>query len=166
MPKLKKLLPITIPLTLLLSSIIINLLYDYHEIQDIDGMYQMIKEVEGPDKQVKRITFSLYIDIDSESFWGLLQLSDNKEKTDGKILFSGKVSRLVLHDNAVQVEQVKVYPVSADSLEVLFANPALSLLKLLLATDYKVVWHYTLVDQIFCFSNETDTSLRCMKKVI
>ncbi|MCE9785947.1 hypothetical protein [Shewanella algae] len=57
MPKLKKLLPITIPLALLLSSIIINLLYDYHEVQDIDGMYQMIKEVEGPDKQVKRITF-------------------------------------------------------------------------------------------------------------
>ncbi len=70
MPKLKKLLSITIPLALLLSSIIINLLYDYHEVQDIDGMYQMIKEVEGPDKQVKRITFSLYIDIDSESFWG------------------------------------------------------------------------------------------------
>ncbi|MGX2955091.1 hypothetical protein ACWAU3_21755 [Shewanella sp. JL219SE-S6] len=88
--KVKKLLPITIPLALLLSSIIINLLYDYHEVQDIDGMYQMIKEVEGPDKQVKRITFSLYIDIDSESFWGLLQLSDNKEKRMGKYSFPAR----------------------------------------------------------------------------
>ncbi|MBZ4679894.1 MAG: hypothetical protein JG763_2523 [Shewanella sp.] len=166
MSKLERMVPFIIPLAFLLASIIVNLIYDYHDVQDIDGMYRVIKSVEGPDNQIRRVSFSLYIDMESESFWGWLQLGDNKDKFEGKILFSGKISRLALHDNSVQVEQVKVYPVSTDSLEALFENPALSLLKLLLATDYKVVWHYTLVDSVFCFSNEADDSLRCMQKVI
>lgn len=167
MSKLKKTLPFIIPLGLLLSSITINLLYNYYyDTQNIDGMYQMSKKVEGPNKQIKRINFSLYIDIDSESFWGVLHIFTKSERI---IPFSGKISKLMLHDypdNAIQVEKVKIYPVSPDTLEELFTNPALPLLRSMLATDYKLVWHYVLVDKILCIYDETDTGLMCMKKII